>query len=127
MNLKVYLIVCIGLVVFALAGYKIAYHNGWNEGRQNLVQQQAEQARAKLAKQTIRQQADDSKAAAADDSRKANTEVITRDVIKYIKTRDHSDCEFPAERVRIKSAAADNAACLAGFDDCSVRAGKSQQ
>ena len=116
------------LTIVATYGYGLLqYNNGWKEGRQNLVQQQQARAQAQLAKQTTRQQANDSKAAAADESRRANTEVITRDVIKYIKTRGHSDCEFPAERVRIKSTAADNAACLAGFDDCSVRTGKGEQ
>lgn len=127
MNLKVYF-ASVALVAFLGWGYGyLQYRMGWTEGRINLVQQQQAKAQAQLAKQTTRQQANDSKAAAADDSRKANTEVITRDVIKYIKTRDHSDCEFPAERVRIKSAAAANAACLPGFDDCSVRSGKSEQ
>lgn len=126
MNLKIIAAVVAVSVLTAWGYGKWSYHVGWSEGRANLVQQQEEKARARLAKQTTRQQANDSKAAAAEESRKTNTEVITRDVIKYIKTRDHSDCEFPAERVRIKSAAADNAACLAGFDDCSVRTGKSK-
>lgn len=127
MNLKIIAAVVAVSVMVAWGYGKWNYHVGWKEGRTNLVQQQEEKARARLAKQTTRQQANDSKAAAADESRKANTEVITRDVIKYIKTRDHSDCEFPAERVRIKSAAAANAACLPGFDDCSLRSGKSEQ
>ena len=127
MNLKVYLITCAAAVLLVVGSYYNGHSEGWKEGRQNLAQQQQAKAQARLAKQTTRQQANDSKAAAADESRKANTEVITRDVIKYIKTRDHSDCDFPAERVRIKSAAAANAACLPGFDDCSVRSGKSEQ
>ena len=126
MNLKIIAAVVAASVLAAWGYGKWNYHVGWNEGRQKLVQQQQAKAQARLAKQTTRQQANDSKAAAADESRKTNTEVITRDVIKYIKTPGRSDCEFPAERVRIKSAAADNAACLAGFDDCSVRTGKSQ-
>lgn len=127
MNLKVYLITCLVAAVITGLAYTDGYRKGWSEGRAALVAEQQAKAQAQLAKQTTRQQVNDSKAAAADESRKANTEVITRDVIKYIKTSDHSDCEFPAERVRIKSTAADNAACLAGFDDCSVRTGKSEQ
>lgn len=127
MNLTYRLYIAAALVVaLAFVGWRL-YNSGWNNGRAALVAQQQAKAQAQLAKQTTRQQANDSKAAAAEDSRKANTEVITRDVIKYIKTRDHSDCEFPAERVRIKSAAAANAACLPGFDDCSMRSGKSEQ
>lgn len=127
MNLTYRLYIAAALVVaLAFVGWRL-YNSGWDNGRAALVAEQQAKALAQLAKQTTRQQANDSKAAAADESRKTNTEVITRDVIKYIKTRDHSDCEFPAERVRIKSTAADNAACLAGFDDCSVRTGKSEQ
>lgn len=126
MNLKVYLITCAAAVLLVVGAYYNGHSTGWKEGRAGLVAEQQAKAQTQLAKQTTRQQANDSKAAAAEESRKTNTEVITRDVIKYIKTRDHSDCEFPAERVRIKSAAADNAACLTGFDDCSVRAGKSE-
>lgn len=126
MNLTYRLYIAAALVVaLAFVGWRL-YSSGWDNGRAALVAEQQAKAQAQLAKQTTRQQANDSKAAAADESRKTNTEVITRDVIKYIKTRDRSDCEFPAERVRIKSAAADNAACLAGFDDCSLRAGKGQ-
>ena len=126
MNLKATVVAgaCFIILLYAHGYYQ--YRSGWNEGRANLASRQQQKAQAELAKKTQRQQQDESKAAAAEESRKMNTEVITRDVIKYIKTRDHSDCEFPAERVRIKSAAADNAACLPGFDDCSVRTGKSK-
>lgn len=121
MNLK---IIAAVVAVSALAawGYgKWNYHVGWSEGRANLVQQQQAKAQARLAKQTTRQQANDSKAAAADESGKATAEVIARDVIKYIKTPGRSEPQFSDERVRIKSAAADNAACIPEFDDCSVQ------
>ena len=115
------------LTIVATYGYGLLqYNNGWKEGRQKLVQQQQAKAQARLAKQTTRQQASDSKAAAADESGKATAEVITRDVIKYIKTPGRSEPQFSDERVRIKSAAADNAACIPEFDDCSVQAGASK-
>lgn len=126
MNLKVYF-ASVALVAFVGWGYGfLQYRMGWTEGRQNLVQQQQAKAQAQLAKQTTRQQANDSKAAAADESGKATAEVITRDVIKYIKTPGRSEPQFSDERVRIKSAAADNAACIPEFDDCSVQAGASK-
>lgn len=124
MNLKVYLITCAAAVLLVVGAYYNGHNNGWKEGRQNLVQQQQAKAQAQLAKQTTRQQANDSKAAAADESGKATAEVITRDVIKYIKTPGRSEPQFSDERVRIKSTAADNAACIPEFDDCSVQAGK---
>lgn len=123
MNLKIIAAV-VAVSVLAAWGYgKWSYHAGWKEGRQNLVQQQQARAQAKLAKQTTRQQANDTKAAAADEAGKATAEVITRDVIKYIKTPGRSEPQFSDERVRIKSTAADNAACIPEFDDCSVQAG----
>lgn len=123
MNLKIIAVV-VAVSVLAAWGYgKWNYHVGWKEGQANLVQQQEEKARTRLAKQTTRQQANDSKAAAADESGKATAEVITRDVIKYIKTPGRSEPQFSDERVRIKSTAADNAACIPEFDDCSLQTG----
>lgn len=116
MNLKIYAIL-FGLAVAVFWGYGLLqYNNGWNEGRQNLVQQQRAKAQAQLAKQTTRQQANDSKAAAADESGKATAEVITRDVIKYIKTPGRNVCTFDANRVMLKSRAAANANALPGYD-----------
>ena len=126
MNLKIIAAV-VSVSVLTAWGYgKWSYRAGWSEGRANLVQQQDEQARARLARKTTRQQANDSKAAAADGSGKATAEVITRDVIKYIKTPGRSEPQFSDERVRIKSTAADNAACIPEFDDCSVQTGASK-
>lgn len=123
MNLTYRLYIAAALVVaLAFVGWRL-YSRGWDNGRAALVAEQQAKAQARLAKQTTRQQADDSKAAAADESGKAASEVITRDVIKYIKTPGRSEPQFSDERVRIKSAAADNAACIPGFDDCSVQAG----
>lgn len=121
MNLRTLLTVGVISFLTAYAYGMLQYNSGWKEGRQKLIQQQAERAHAKLAKQTTRQQANDSKAAAADESGKATAEVITRDVIKYIKTPGRSEPQFSDERVRIKSTAADNAACITEFDDCSVQ------
>ena len=113
------------VVALAFVGWRL-YSNGWDSGRAALVAEQQAKAQAQLAKQTTRQQANDSKAAAADESGKATAEVITRDVIKYIKTPGRSEPQFSDERVRIKSTAADNAACIPEFDDCSVQAGASK-
>lgn len=126
MNLTYRLYIAAALVVaLAFVGWRL-YNSGWNNGRAALVAEQQAKAQAQLAKQTTRQQANDSKAAAADESGKATAEVITRDVIKYIKTPGRSEPQFSDERVRIKSAAADNAACIPEFDDCSVQAGASK-
>lgn len=126
MNLTYRLYIAAALVVaLAFVGWRL-YSSGWDNGRAALVAEQQAKAQAQLAKQTTRQQANDSKAAAADESGKATAEVITRDVIKYIKTPGRSEPQFSDERVRIKSAAADNAACIPEFDDCSVQTGTSK-
>ena len=126
MNLTYRLYIAAALVVaLAFVGWRL-YSNGWDNGRAALVAEQQAKAQAKLAKQTPRQQANDLKAAAADEAGKATAEVITRDVIKYIKTPGRSEPQFSDERVRIKSTAADNAACIPEFDDCSVQTGASK-
>ena len=126
MNLTYRLYIAAALVVaLAFVGWRL-YNSGWNNGRAALVAEQQAKAQAQLAKQTTRQQANDSKAAVADESGKATAEVITRDVIKYIKTPGRSEPQFSDERVRIKSTAADNAACIPEFDDCSVQTGTSK-
>lgn len=123
MNLTYRLYIAAALVVaLAFVGWRL-YSSGWNNGRAALVAEQQAKAQAQLAKQTTRQQANDSKAAAADESGKATAEVITRDVIKYITTPGRNVCTFDANRVMLKSRAADNAACIPEFDDCSLQAG----
>lgn len=116
MNLTYRLYIVVALVVaLAFVGWRI-YSSGWNNGRAALVAEQQAKAQAKLAKQTTRQQANDSKAAAADESGKATAEVITRDVIKYIKTPGRNVCTFDDARVLLKSRAATNANALPGYD-----------
>lgn len=121
MNLTYRLYIAAALVVaLAFVGWRL-YSNGWDNGRAALVAEQQARAQAQLAKQTTRQQANDSKAAAADESGKATAEVITRDVIKYIKTPGRNVCTFDANRVMLKSRAVDNANNIPKFDDASVQ------
>lgn len=121
MNLKVYLITCLVAAVITGLAYSDGYRKGWDGGRQNLVQQQQAKAQAKLAKQTTRQQANDSKAAAADDEGKAKTVTITQEVIRYVKTPGRNVCVFDASRVQLKSRAVDNANTIPGYDDAAVQ------
>lgn len=121
MNLKVYF-ASVALVAFVGWGYGfLQYRMGWTEGRQNLVQQQQAKAQAQLAKQTTRQQAYDSKAAAADDEGKAKTVTITQEVIRYVKTPGRNVCTFDDARVMLKSRAVDNANTIPGYDDAAVQ------
>lgn len=121
MNLKIIAAVVAVSVLVAWGYGKWNYHNGWTEGRQNLVQQQQTKAQAQLAKQTTRQQANDSKAAAADDEGKAKTVTITQEVIRYVKTPGRNVCVFDDTRVQLKSRAVDNANTIHGYDDAAVQ------
>lgn len=121
MNLKIYAIL-FGLAVAVFWGYGLLqYNNGWKEGRQKLVQQQQAKAQAQLAKQTTRQQANGSKAAAADDKGKAKTVTITQEVIRYVKTPGRNVCVFDDARVQLKSRAVDNANAIPGYDDAALQ------
>lgn len=123
MNLRIYLITCLAATLITTAAWYHGHHTGWNEGRANLVEQQREQAAAKLAKQTTRQQADDTQAAAADESGKAKTITITSEVVRYVKMPGRNVCVFDDTRVQLKSRAVDNANSLSGYDDATVQAG----
>nr|UVM95080.1 MAG: hypothetical protein [Bacteriophage sp.] len=106
---------CFILLTYGYGIYQ--YRSGWNEGRANLVSRQQQKAQAELVKKTQRQQQDESKAAAADNEGKTKSEVITREVVKYIKTPGRSVCTFDPERVQLKSRAVANANSIPGYDD----------
>jgi len=121
MNLKIIAAV-VAVSVLAAWGYgKWNYHVGWNEGRANLVAEQQAKAQAQLAKQTARQQANDTKAAAADEAGKAETVTITQQVIKYVQTPGRNTCVFDDTRVQLKSRAVANANTIPGYDDAAVQ------
>lgn len=116
MNLTYRLYIAAALVVaLAFVGWRL-YSSGWNNGRATLVAEQQAKAQAQLAKQTTRQQASDSKAAAADDEGKAKTVTITQEVIRYVKTPGRNVCIFDDTRVKLKQAAIDNANHIEGYD-----------
>ena len=121
MNLTYRLYIAAALVVaLAFVGW-LLYSSGWNNGRASLVAEQQAKARAQLAKQTTRQQANDSKAASADDEGKAKTVTITQEVIRYVKTPGRNVCTFDTDRLSIKSAAVANANTIPGYDDAAVQ------
>lgn len=121
MNLTYRLYIAAALVVaLAFVGWRL-YSNGWDNGRAALVAEQQAKAQAQLAKQTTRQQANDSKAAAADDEGKAKTVTITQEVIRYVKTPGRNICVFDDTRVQLKSRAVGNANSIPGYDDSTVQ------
>lgn len=121
MNLTYRLYIAAALIVaLAFVGWRL-YSSGLDNGRANLVAEQQAKAQAQLAKQTTRQQANDSKAAAADDEGKAKTVTITQEVIRYVKTPGRNVCTFDDARVMLKSRAVDNANTIPGYDDAAVQ------
>lgn len=128
MNLKATVVAGACFIVLAYAHGIYQYRSGWNEGRANLVSQQQQKAQAELAKKTQRQQQDEAKAASADSKGKTESEVITREVVKYIKTPGRSVCTFDDARVMLKSRAVANANSIPGYDDdaAAVQAGRAQ-
>lgn len=121
MNLTYRLYIAAALVVaLVFIGWRL-YSSGWDNGRAALVAEQQAKAQAQLAKQTTRQQANDSKAAAADDEGKAKTVTITQEVIRYVKTPGRNVCVFDDTRVQLKSRAVDNANTIPGYDDAALQ------
>lgn len=121
MNLTYRLYIAAALVVaLAFVGWRL-YSSGWDNGRAALVAEQQAKAQAQLAKQTTRQQANDSKAAAADDKGRAKTVTITNEVVRYVKTPGRNVCSFDDARVVLKSRAVDNANNIPQFDDAAVQ------
>lgn len=117
MNLNATVVAGACFILLAYVHGIYQYRSGWNEGRANLVSQQQQKAQAELAKKAQRQQQDESKAAAADYKGKTESEVITSEVIKYIKTPGRRVCTFDPERVQLKSRAVANANSIPGYDD----------
>lgn len=117
MNLKATVVAGACFIILAYTHGIYQYSSGWNEGQANLVSQQQQKAQAELAKKKQRQQQDESKAAAAYNEGKTKSEVITREVVKYIKTPGRSVCTFDPERVQLKSRAITNANSIPGYDD----------
>ncbi|MEF6102161.1 hypothetical protein U9Z36_21050 [Escherichia coli] len=128
MNLKATVVAGACFIILAYTHGIYRYRSGWNEGRANLVSQQQQKVQAELAKKTQRQQQDESKAAAADNEGKTKSEVITREVVKYIKTPGRSVCTFDDARVLLKSRAVANANSITGYDDdaASVQTGSAK-
>lgn len=117
MNLKATVVAGACFILLAYTHGIHQYRSGWNEGRANLVSQQQQKAQAEFAKKTQRQRRDESKAAAADNEGNTKSEVITREVVKYIKTPGRSVCTFDDARVLLKSRAVANANSIPGYDD----------
>lgn len=122
MNLKIYSAVVVGLVAYSLLLGNVAYYNGRKDGKAQLLAKQRDAAIALQAKQATRQQANDTRAADSESKGVAKTITITQEVIKYVKTPGRNVCEFPFERVQLKSRAVDNANSISGFDDAAVQA-----
>lgn len=126
-NMKnIILVAGVGLLVAFFWGL-YQHSEGYKLGQSDLLAEQAIQQAQQLEAQQRQQKQDDEKAAAADETGKTKTEVITRDVIKYIKVPVHTVCNFDNNRVQLKARATENASCIPGFDACAVPTGSAGQ
>lgn len=123
---NILLVAIIGLLVAFLWG-SYQRHKGYKQGQSDLLAEQAEQQAKRLEAQQRQQKKDEEKAVAADTEGKTKTEVITRDVIKYVKVPVHTVCKFDPIRVQLKARAAENASCIPGFDACPVPVGSTSK
>lgn len=119
---NILLVAGVGLLVAFFWGL-YQHREGYKLGQSDLLAEQAVKQAQQLEAQQRQQKKVDEKAAAADETGKTKTEVITRDVIKYVKVPGHNVCVFPAERVSVKARAAENASCIVGYDACAVPTG----
>ena len=121
--IRTYLLVASSALLVAYGYGAWQHHVGWRDGREALLQQQQDAAQAKMAKQMHQQQKDDTKAAGAEESGKAKTVTITREVTRYVKTPGRNVCVFDSDRLRIKADAVATANAIPGFDDVALQAG----
>lgn len=96
------------------------YQTGWQEGRTALLAEQSEAAEKLRKENAQRQQAEDTKAAEAEQQGEAKTVTITREVVKYVQTPGRNVCLFDDRRLRIKADAVANASFIPGFDGAAV-------
>ena len=113
---KLYALVAVAVVAVLWGFGHYQYNAGWNDGRAKLVAQQEEKARATLAKQVAGQQVNDMKSVEAEQAGAAKTIVITNEVVRYVKSPDHTRCVFDDARLSIKQRAVDNANAIPGYD-----------
>lgn len=121
LNIRLYLAT---VAVLALAGYGWGlwqHQTGWRDGREALIAEQAEAAEKLRQENTQRQQAEDAKAAEAEQQGEAKTVTITREVVRYVQTPGRNVCLFDDRRLRIKADAVANASNIPGFDDSAVQ------
>ena len=120
-NIRLYLATVAAL---SLAGYGWGlwqHQTGWREGRTALLAEQSEAAEKLRQENAQRQQAEDTKAAEAEQQGEAKTITITREVVKYVQTPGRNVCQFDDRRLRIKADAVANASNIPGFDDTAVQ------
>ena len=107
-------VICVA-VLWGFGHYR--YNAGWNDGRADLLASQQKQATAERNMKDERQQANDTKAAEAEQAGAAKTITIKQEVIRYIKTPGRNVCVFDDVRVKIKHDAILNTNEIPGYDN----------
>lgn len=121
LNIRLYLATVAALT---LAGYGWGLwqnHTGWREGRTALLAEQSEAVEKLRQENSQRQQAEDTKAAEAEQQGEAKTVTITKELVRYVQTPNRVKCDSPPERVQLRARAVANASNIPGFDGEAVQ------
>ena len=116
LNIRLYLST-VAVLALTCYGWGLWQHQtGWRDGRNALLAEQSAAAEKLRQENAQRQQAEDTKAAEAEQQGEAKTVTITREVVRYVQTPGRNVCRFDDRRLRIKADAVANASNIPGFD-----------
>lgn len=109
--------VLLALVVAVSVTGAIAWRSGWSAHADHI---NALAAKKKEKAEKIIQPVEE-KAAAATAEGKVIYRTITRDVVKYVQSPDHTVCQFDDAAVQLRQRAIDAANSISGFDAGAVQ------
>lgn len=108
-----YILYTLAALIVIAGLLETGYRHGW-DAHSAKVNQDYKDRQAKLQRQQAK---NTEKAAHADTVGEQKTEVIYRDVVKYIKTSTDVKCNFSTDRVHLKQRAVANANAIEGYDN----------
>ena len=108
-----FLIQFTGVLAMLVIVFMVGHKYGW-DAHSAKVNRDYQDRQAKLQRQQAK---NTEKAAHADTVGEQKTEVIYRDVVKYVKTSTDVKCNFSTDRVHLKQRAVANANAIEGYDN----------
>lgn len=124
-EMKRALIELLGLAILVVVIFGAGYQKGWNSHAEWINKQAAQ----KRANAEARQEKSGSALVVADDNRQTEKNDRVKEIIKYVKTKDRSKCDYDPEyiRLRSRSISADTAAIKAAGGSLQPAATSGQQ